>query len=109
MKRCRPPIVASKLVLLGESRPPEEFGKPIGSEDCLYLNIFAPKIPKAGLPIGEERLPVMVYIHGGGNIAGYANQFKYSGRNLAKNHGVIVVNFNYRTGTLRLVYPSGTQ
>jgi para-nitrobenzyl esterase len=43
-------------------------------------------------------LPVMVYIHGGGNTAGYANQFKYSGRNLAKRHDVIVVNFNYRLG-----------
>ena len=28
---------------VGESRPREEHGKPIGSEDCLYLNIFAPK------------------------------------------------------------------
>ena len=55
-------------------------------------------MPKDGLPTGEERLPVMVYIHGGGNTAGYANQFKYSGRNLAKRHGVIVVNFNYRLG-----------
>jgi para-nitrobenzyl esterase len=82
----------------GESRPPEEFGKAIGSEDCLYLNVFAPKMPKDGLPAGEKRLPVMVYIHGGGNVAGYANQFKYSGRNLAKRHDVIVVNFNYRLG-----------
>ncbi len=81
---------------VGESRPPEELGKPIGSEDCLYLNIFAPSILKDELPTGEARLPVMVYIHGGGNTAGYANQFKYSGRNLARNHGVIVVNFNYR-------------
>ena len=82
----------------GESRPPAEHGKPIGSEDCLYLNIFAPKIVNGQVPTGDARLPVMVYIHGGGNVAGYANQFKYSGRNLAKNHNVIVVNFNYRLG-----------
>ena len=83
---------------VGESRPREEHGKPIGSEDCLYLNIFAPKFANGKVPAGDDRLPVMVYIHGGGNVAGYANQFKYSGRNLAKNHGVIVVNFNYRLG-----------
>jgi len=83
---------------VGESRPREEHGKPIGSEDCLYLNIFAPKFANGQVPTGKDRLPVMVYIHGGGNVAGYANQFKYSGRNLAKNHDVIVVNFNYRLG-----------
>jgi len=82
----------------GESRPPEELGKPIGSEDCLYLNVFAPELPKHDVPTNEARLPVMVYVHGGGNVAGYANQFKYSGRNLARNHNVIVVNFNYRLG-----------
>ncbi|MAQ09313.1 MAG: carboxylesterase, partial [Gammaproteobacteria bacterium] len=82
----------------GESRPPEELGKPIGSEDCLYLNIFAPKFPKDDVPTNKARLPVMVYVHGGGNVAGYANQFKYSGRNLARNHNVIVINFNYRLG-----------
>jgi para-nitrobenzyl esterase len=82
----------------GESRPPEELGKPIGSEDCLHLNIFAPKFTNGNKPTGDARLPVMVYVHGGGNVAGYANQFKYSGRNLAKNHNVIVVNFNYRLG-----------
>ncbi|MDG1909235.1 MAG: carboxylesterase family protein [Pseudomonadales bacterium] len=83
---------------VSESRPREEHGKPIGSEDCLYLNIFAPKFANGRVPTGNDRLPVMVYIHGGGNVAGYANQFKYSGRNLAKNHDVIVVNFNYRLG-----------
>jgi para-nitrobenzyl esterase len=82
----------------GESRPAAEIDKPIGSEDCLYLNIFAPEMSKNELPNGPERLPVMVYIHGGGNTAGYANQFKYSGRNLASKHKVIVVNLNYRLG-----------
>ena len=82
----------------GESRPAAEIDKPIGSEDCLYLNIFAPEMSKNDLPSGAGQLPVMVYIHGGGNTAGYANQFKYSGRNLASKHKVIVVNLNYRLG-----------
>ncbi|MDE0952655.1 MAG: carboxylesterase family protein [Halioglobus sp.] len=82
----------------GESRPPKEWGKPIGAEDCLYLNIFAPSFAPNEIPRADKRLPVMVYIHGGGNMAGYANQFKYSGTELAHNHNVIVVNFNYRLG-----------
>jgi para-nitrobenzyl esterase len=81
-----------------ESRPPKEWGNPIGSEDCLYLNIFAPSFEPHEIPRADKRLPVMVYIHGGGNMVGYANQFKYSGTELANNHNVIVVNFNYRLG-----------
>jgi para-nitrobenzyl esterase len=81
-----------------ESRPPSEWGKPIGSEDCLKLNIFAPAYAPEAVPKGDQRLPVMVYVHGGGNMVGYANQFKYSGTQLANTHRVIVVNFNYRLG-----------
>jgi para-nitrobenzyl esterase len=81
-----------------ESRPPNEWGKPIGSEDCLKLNIFAPAFAPGAVPKGDQRLPVMVYVHGGGNMVGYANQFKYSGTQLASTHDVIVVSFNYRLG-----------
>jgi para-nitrobenzyl esterase len=81
-----------------ESRPPSEWGKPIGSEDCLKLNIFAPAFAPDAVPGGDQRLPVMVYVHGGGNMVGYANQFKYSGTQLANTHNVIVVTFNYRLG-----------
>ena len=81
-----------------ESRPPSEWGKPIGSEDCLKLNIFAPAFAPGAVPKGDRRLPVMVYVHGGGNMVGYANQFKYSGTQLANTHDVVVVTFNYRLG-----------
>jgi para-nitrobenzyl esterase len=81
-----------------ESRPPKEWGDPIGSEDCLHLNIFAPAFAPKSVPRKDARLPVMVYVHGGGNMVGYANQYKYSGTHLAKTHGVIVVSFNYRLG-----------
>jgi para-nitrobenzyl esterase len=59
------------------------------SEDCLYLNIWAPE--KA------EKLPVIVWIHGGGYFGGTGAQPLYDGTNLTKR-GVIVVTINYRLG-----------
>lgn len=59
------------------------------SEDCLYLNIWAPE--KAA------RLPVIVWIHGGGFYGGTAAQAGFDGGNLAR-HGAIVVTLNYRLG-----------
>ena len=69
------------------------------SEDCLYLNVwtYAKK--------HDERLPVMVWIHGGAFNFGSASQPEYNGRNLAKK-GVVVVTINYRLGPLGfLVHP----
>lgn len=61
------------------------------SEDCLYLNIWAP----AGAH--DLPLPVMVWIYGGGLQNGSASTPLYAGDALAR-HGVIVVTFNYRLG-----------
>ncbi len=61
------------------------------SEDCLYLNIWAPAAAK-----GKKR-PVMVWIHGGGYYGGTAAQPLYDGAHMAR-HGVIVVTLNYRLG-----------
>ena len=61
------------------------------SEDCLYLNIWAPE--KA------SKLPVIVWFHGGGYYGGTAAQPGFNGANLAK-HGAIVVTLNYRLGIL---------
>lgn len=73
------------------------------SEDCLYLNVWSP----AKKP--DERLPVMVWIHGGGFNAGSASQPEYDGSNLAAK-GVIVVTINYRLGPLGfLVHPLLTE
>jgi para-nitrobenzyl esterase len=60
-------------------------------EDCLYLNVWTP----ASSP--EDRLPVMVWIHGGGFQYGSASEIQYGGASLAKK-GVVVVTVNYRVG-----------
>ena len=50
--------------------PDAKPGVPTGSEDCLYLNIYAPPFTQSNVPTGAKRLPVMVWIHGGGNTIG---------------------------------------
>ncbi len=58
------------------------------NEDCLYINVWTPALPPAPLK------PVMVWIHGGGNVAGSGNE---NGESLMR-HGVVLVSFNYRLG-----------
>jgi para-nitrobenzyl esterase len=67
------------------------FRDPGISEDCLTLNIWAP----AGKNDGH--LPVMVWIYGGGFVAGSTSEPRQDGENLARK-GVIVVSMNYRLG-----------
>jgi para-nitrobenzyl esterase len=64
-----------------------------GSEDCLYLNVWTPA------KSATERLPVMVWIYGGGFAGGSTSDPWYSGEKLAKK-GVVVVNIAYRVGPL---------
>jgi para-nitrobenzyl esterase len=61
-----------------------------GSEDCLSLNIWAPAKIKG-------KLPVMVWIYGGGFVAGSTSEQRQDGSNLAQL-GVVVVSMNYRLG-----------
>ena len=61
-----------------------------GSEDCLYLDIKAPKTKSNGL------LPVMFWIHGGGNTSGLKDTYDFS--KMVRKHNVIVVTINYRLG-----------
>jgi len=61
------------------------------SEDCLQLNIWTPTWPI------KSPVPVMVWFHGGGNIAGSAIEPLFNGETLAR-HGVILVSANYRLG-----------
>jgi para-nitrobenzyl esterase len=66
------------------------------SEDCLYLNVWTPQWP------ASARLPVMVWVHGGGNTGGSAMgaggiEPPFDAASLAR-HGVVVVTVNYRLG-----------
>ena len=67
------------------------FGNEATSEDCLYLNVWAPR--------SGEKLPVIVWIYGGGFNVGSASMANYSGAGLAAS-GVVRVNLAYRLGAL---------
>jgi para-nitrobenzyl esterase len=66
-------------------------GQAVGSEDCLYLNIWRPADRRGGLP-------VIVFVHGGSNVSGYTADPVYDGAALAKAADAVVVTVNYRLG-----------
>jgi len=70
------------------------FGEEATSEDCLYLNIWAPGSARSG-----AKLPVIVFIYGGGGTIGSSGSPLYAGDSVAK-HNAVFVNFNYRVGVL---------
>ena len=61
------------------------------NEDCLTLNIWTPARSS------EERLPVLVWIHGGGFMGGVSHEALYDGTHFAKK-GIVVVSISYRLG-----------
>lgn len=67
------------------------FGEEATSEDCLYMNIWAPEAKPAA------KLPVVVFIYGGGFTIGSSGMPNYGGAAVAKR-GAVFVNFNYRVG-----------
>ncbi|KAJ6574674.1 Carboxylesterase [Mycena capillaripes] len=67
----------------GGPPPPE-------SEDCLFLNVWAPASK-------NQKLPVLVWIYGGALEFGTASLPTYDGTSFAANQGIILVTFNYRT------------
>lgn len=79
-------------------------GTIVGDEDCLYLNIWTPSTT-------VDDLPVLVFIHGGGNQQGSASNISggtiiYNGKNLAERGNAVVVTIQYRLGPLGfLVHP----
>ena len=83
------------------SRQNHYFGNEATSEDCLYLNIWAPRTGR--------KLPVVVWIYGGGFNIGSASMANYSGEPLARA-GVVRVNIAYRVGALGfLAHPDLTR
>ncbi len=80
---------------------PEMLGiqKMVTNEACLYLNVWSSNLH------GASKLPVMVWVHGGGNVEGAAN-WPPLGSTLAQQ-GVIVVSLNYRLGVFGFfAYPA---
>ena len=81
-----------KMVAQGVGADPTViFDTPPTSEDCLFLNIWQPMLADV------SDLPVMVWIHGGGNVGGWAYEPNYIGAELA-SEGVVVVSIAYRLG-----------
>ncbi len=75
-------------------------GQAVGSEDCLYLNIWRPAND-------TKQLPVIVFVHGGSNVSGYTADPVYDGAALARSANAVVVTVNYRLGILGfLSHPS---
>src|SRR6266568_8308046 len=72
-------------------QPSGSFGRASTSEDCLYLNVFAPAGARG------KHLPVMVWVHGGSLRTGESDDYNPAG--LVRD-GVVVVTINYRLGAL---------
>ncbi|MBD5635298.1 MAG: carboxylesterase family protein [Candidatus Eremiobacteraeota bacterium] len=68
------------------------------SEDCLTLNVWTPASHR-------KPLPVMVWLHGGGNTSGTGSQTFYDGTGFARD-GVVLVTLNYRLGVLGFFAPA---
>lgn len=71
-------------------------------EDCLTLNVWTPA------PDSGERLPVFVWIHGGGYLSGSGSAAWYDGTLLARRGRMVVVSLSYRLGALGYLYLPGT-
>ena len=82
---------SKKLIYLGAGLMPFLNGEANQSEDCLYLNIVTPKII-------NQKLPVMMWIHGGGYRYGNGSG-SYLNKDLVTNN-VILVSINYRLGSM---------
>lgn len=77
-----------------------------GSEDCLFLNIQTPYIPRRGSTNGLK--PVLFWIHGGGLVEGSGSDPLADGGNLASREDIVVVSFNYRLSTLGFLAVPGS-
>jgi para-nitrobenzyl esterase len=86
-----PGVRAATEFAASPMQPPGQLAAGAVSEDCLYLNIWA--------PVAEGPHPVLVWIFGGGEIKGSPSDALYDGSNLAAR-GIVVVNVTYRLGSL---------
>ena len=78
------------------------YGQPPISEDCLYLNVWTPA------KSAKDKLPVMVWLHGGAYAGGWSGSPFYNGEHMAAE-GVIVITVGYRLGAMGyLAHPALT-
>ncbi|KAF9167020.1 hypothetical protein BGX21_001138 [Mortierella sp. AD011] len=75
---------------------PQLGGSPGGNEDCLFLNVFTPALSADK----KNLLPVMFWIHGGGNRFGTGSDPIFDGANMASRGQVVIVTLNFRLGLL---------
>lgn len=100
--RWRPPVPVQKwkglkMCQLFSPIAPQNVGKNVSehqSEDCLFLNIWTTKTNQP-----DAKLPVMIWIHGGGLNRGWGHKEFYDGSAFAER-GVVLVSINYRLGAL---------
>lgn len=89
------PQLASRLsAAMGPMQAPAQ------GEDCLSLNVWTPA------PSTAERLPVLVFLHGGGYLSGAGSAGWYAGDVMARRGPAVVVTVNYRVGALGYLYLS---
>lgn len=93
------PLANDALSDMCSQLPQDDSGGILGSEDCLYLNVWRPQT-------STTDLPVYVWIHGGGNSAGSADEPTYHGANLAVRSDLVYVSMNYRVGPFGWLYDS---
>lgn len=75
-----------------------ELGKGEQTENCLAINLWTPALHKG------EKLPVMVWCHGGGNVAGTGEAPWHDGWNMAKKNNVVMISFNHRLTLFGYLY-----
>lgn len=69
----------------------------VGDEDCLYLNVYTPRVSEASS--GAHRYPVMIWFHGGGWLTG-AGHSEFYGPKFLLDHDLVLVTINFRLGPL---------
>ena len=88
----------------------------VGDEDCLHLNVWTPQAKLPLPPIALEQLPVLFFVHGGGNVQGATTvpigdgpAWLYDGARITERFDALVVTANYRVGALGWLAAEGLQ
>ncbi len=95
-------LCAQRASFFSGIKEASEIGQAVGSEDCLYLNMWMPAGP-------IKKRPVFVWFYGGSNRYGYAGDELYDGAELAKSTDSIVIAVNYRLAFFGAFFNSALQ